>query len=86
MPSTSSASGGASAAHSPIAVKDVAPVNAAATAVASTEVSECRTPRGSRGSGTPGQLGDELRNPRSESVTLHLGQLGQGAENSTDRR
>jgi hypothetical protein len=51
-PSVCSTSAGTSAIHSPIAANEVAPVNAAATAAASSDPSECRTPRGSRGSGT----------------------------------
>ena len=44
--------GGASATHSPTAVNDVAPASTAATAAINNEVRLCRTPRGSRGSGT----------------------------------
>ena len=42
----------ASATHSPTAVNDRAPANTAAIAVSNNDVSVCRTPRGSRGSGT----------------------------------
>ena len=52
MPSAASTPGGASATHSPIAASDCAPARTAATEASSTEASEWRTPRGSRGSGT----------------------------------
>ena len=52
MPSELSSSSVASAAHSPIAVKERAPASTAAIPTASTPATGCRTPRGSRGSGT----------------------------------
>jgi hypothetical protein len=49
---TSSTPAGTSATHSAIAANDLAPASTTATAVASTDANECRTPRGSRRSGT----------------------------------
>jgi uncharacterized lipoprotein len=51
-PSEAMTCGGASAIHSPIAANERAPANTAATAMASSDVSGCRNPRASRGSGT----------------------------------
>jgi hypothetical protein len=45
--------GGASATYSPTAVNDRAPASTVATAAINNDVSVCRTPRGSCGSGTP---------------------------------
>jgi hypothetical protein len=52
IPSTAITCGGASAAHSLIAANDRAPATTAATDVRKRDASECRTPRGRRGSGT----------------------------------
>jgi hypothetical protein len=62
--------GGASVTHSPIALNDRAPASTAATAVSNNDVSVCRTPRRSRGSGTRIRHSSKLghspaSNPRS---------------------
>ena len=51
-PRAARACGGASAAHSPTAVNDVAPASTAATAAINNDVRLCRTPRRFRRSGT----------------------------------
>ncbi len=51
-PSAARTCGGASATHSPTAANDCAPASTAATAASNNDVRLCRTPRGSRGSGT----------------------------------
>ncbi len=51
-PSRSRTCAGASAIHSPTASSEVAPASTAHAVSASTTASACRTPRGSRGSGT----------------------------------
>jgi len=51
-PSSASSSAGVSPTHSPIAANERAPASTAANPTASSPGNACRTPRGSRGSGT----------------------------------
>jgi hypothetical protein len=55
IPSSARTCGGASATHSPTAASDCAPASTAATDASNNDVSVCRTPCGSRGSGTCGR-------------------------------
>jgi len=60
-PSAASTDPGASAAHSPIAARDLAPASTAATATASTVPSACRRPRRWRGSASWARSSSRLR-------------------------
>ena len=78
IPSVARTDGGASATHSPIAVNDRDPASTAAIAAASSEHSEWRTPRGSRGSGTHARYSSRL-GPGARPPAAHASPAGRPA-------
>ena len=85
IPSEARTDGGASAIHSPIAVNDRDPASTAAIAAASSEHSEWRIPRGSRGSGTRARYSSRLRLPGRQQFTLARRKAGELVQGRTDQ-
>jgi hypothetical protein len=77
--------GGASAAHSPIAVNDRAPASTAAAAVSNNDVSVCRTPRGSPWDLAPAPGTQQARAPAGQQRAITGGQVLKLLQGRTDQ-